>query len=234
MNPKQIIMLFLMLSVSFLLFSCASNQYSSFYRSALSAGLEEVELRYSKIADQYSKVEFREYTVDNVRKTDVVEQGNTGYKGRLIHRIRKKFDIIDLNSFAINSESLFYFSRDGYLIGSPRTAIFYGSTARSDYPFTMSLVADPKTRIMKGQATRKNFSIDIVGDSFFRERQKAHTTETGFALYFDERLVGLINLTEKPTMFMYPNIGNEDLETLILFSFAFLFTYERSSRHLIQ
>ncbi len=234
MNHKQIITLFLMLSVSFLLFSCASTQYSSFYRSALSVGLEEVELRYSKIADQYSKVEFREYTLDNVRRTDVIEQGNTGYRGRLVNRIRKKFDIVDLNSFTINSESLFYFSRDGYLVGSPRTAIFYGSTARSDYPYTLSLIADPQTRIMKGQATRKNVSIDVVGDSFYRERERAHVTETGFALYFDEKLIGLINLTEKPTMFMLPNIANEDLETLVLYTFAFLFTYERSSRHLIQ
>lgn len=197
-------------------------------------GLEEVEIKFSRGISGLKRLEIFEYAVQKIKTKETVDQEQTSRTGTLTHKIRKQFTIVDFNNLSINAESLFSYTREGFLLDAPRTAIFYGKTAKADYPFTLSLVADPATRLMSGKSKRKNVVLDIEGDYYFYTARGKHKTETGFAIYSHGKMVGLINLSSNPTVFMSADLHDYDERKALIFTFLFLSTYERSSRYMIN
>ncbi len=201
------------------------------YTRALKAGLEEVEIQYKVNFDTIEQLELFGFSTNNITKFNTTEQGKTNFPGKLVNRIRKSFSIIDPTDDIINAESLFIYTRDGFLLNAPRSGVFYGKTAQSEFPFTISLISDKNTRVMSGKSTRKNYFLDIKGDEFFYQSQGKHYTETGFTLYYQNNLVALFNNTNPPSVFIAPDIYNADLRRIIVITILFLSTYERSSQY---
>ena len=201
------------------------------YSQALKSGLEEVEIQYKMDFNVLKQLEISEYSTSNIKRFNTIEQGQDNLPGKLVNKIRKQFLIVESSNKEIIAESLSIYTKDGFLINSPRNAIFYGKTAQSEFPFTISLISDSNTRIMSGKSTRKNYFLDIKGDSLLYNSQRKNYTETGFSLYYKNNLIALFNTTNPPSVFIKPNIYNADLKKVIVMTILFLSTYERSSQY---
>lgn len=223
-KKRSYIYIVLVLVIALGLVSCVSKKRSYIEISAEQGNFERFLV--TGKSKERKPLRYSTYSVVREKASSKVETGRVDLPGRLIYTGRKVFSIFDDDQFLTDGELIFLYTREGFDTSVFASANFYGRTGQSDFPFTISLVSDPKTHILYGKAKRLEYVLDIEGNAYLKQGFKTHSTETGFSIKYQDKLIGLVSLFGEKSIFVKPDLTFE-LERSIMYVAAFLLEYER-------
>lgn len=221
-----------------LLTTCTSVPKPTGYQEVLQVGLRQL----PKINKKYKrgKVYFNvgEYSVITNKTIQTIEKGRVDLSGKLKYTERKLFEIRNEEIGLVeNGETLFIFNKEGFDNETVTLGSFYGRTNEEEYPFTLSMVASPTSRIFNGKAKKKDAIFEIMGTPYMDDNIQPEEREVAFFVRYNNRLIGYIQVgmlgLNPPIVFINATLESEERQ-MLLYTIIFLIQYRRYDGFLIN